>query len=319
MQQVLVTGGSGFIGGHVVDALLKGGYRVTRFDRRDTGFDASLTSDLFLGDMRDGPAVAEAMGHCDSWIHLAGVLGTQETIANPLAAAETNVLGGLNILQAAAQYKTPGVYIAVGNHWMDNTYSITKTTVERFCHMYRVERGLPVSVVRTMNAYGPRQVAAAPYGPSKVRKIMPSFVCRALSNHPIEIYGDGSQIMDMVYVEDVAETLITALERTVESGGVDGVVECGTGRPTTVKDIADAVINAVGQGYVSYLPMRPGEPEKSVVLADTTTLSKIGMSTKGYVQLEEGVALTVSYFANRLVGDVDLTDVTDPAPLTLAQ
>jgi len=90
---------------------------------------------------------------------------------------------------------------------MQNTYSITKSTVERFVAMYNAERGTKVNVVRAMNAYGPRQVPAAPYGPSKVRKIAPSFICRALKGDPLEMYGTGSQVSDMVYVTDVAEAL----------------------------------------------------------------------------------------------------------------
>lgn len=311
--QVVVTGGGGFIGGHVVDTLVARGYRVLAFDRHAHHYQPRPDVELFLGDVRDASAVSEAMAHADGWIHLAGVLGTQETIANPVPAAETNVLGGLNVLQAASQYGLPGVYLAVGNHWMDNTYSITKTTVERFCRMYRVERGLPVTVVRTMNAYGPRQVAAQPYGPSKVRKIMPSFICRALAGAPIEVYGDGTQVMDMVYVTDVAETLVAMLDWTAAHGPVERIIECGTGRVTTVGDIAEAVVNAVGSGEIVHLPMRPGEPEHSRVLADASTMDGL-IDANRFVALEDGVRRTVDYFRS-LVVDIDLADlVTAPTP-----
>jgi UDP-glucose 4-epimerase len=227
-------------------------------------------------------------------------LGTQETIANPRPAAETNIIGGLNILQAAAQYNVPGVNIAVGNYWMDNTYSITKTTVERFCNMFRVELGLPVTVVRAMNAFGPGQIPAAPYGPSKVRKIIPAFVCRALNGDPVEVYGDGSQIMDMVYVTDVAETLVAALKYTEENGPIATPIQCGTGRPTTVKEIAQAVIDAVGEGELKYLPMRPGEPEHSIVLADPETMLPVGINVDNFISLEDGVKSAVEYFRDIL-------------------
>jgi UDP-glucose 4-epimerase len=108
-----------------------------------------------LGDIRDATSVTEAVSHADGVIHLAGVLGTQETIDNPRPAAETNILGGLNVLEAIAQYGVPAVNIAVGNHWMNNTYSITKSTVARFADMYNRYRGTRVSVVRALNAYGP--------------------------------------------------------------------------------------------------------------------------------------------------------------------
>jgi UDP-glucose 4-epimerase len=181
------------------------------------------------------------------------------------------------------------VNIAVGNYWMNNTYSISKSTVERFCEMFRVERGARVSVLRALNAYGPGQSVAAPFGTSKVRKIMPAFVCRALTNQPIEIYGDGNQVMDMVYVADVARDLVDALEETDRHGGSGTVLESGTGRDTTVNDIAHAVLAAVGAGSVTYLPMRPGEPEHSVVKASNPFGDE-------YTTLEEGVAETVDWF-----------------------
>jgi len=160
--------------------------------------------------------------------------------------------------------------------------------------------------VRALNAYGPRQSAAAPFGPSKVRKIMPSFACRALSGEPIEVYGDGNQIMDMIYVADVARALVSALEYT-EAHGASPLIEAGTGRKTTVNDIAHAVIKeaAVITGkpvdYV-HLPMRPGEDLNSVVLGDPTTLSYVGMDPNELIPLEVGARLAVEYFATYLAG-----------------
>jgi UDP-glucose 4-epimerase len=83
--------------------------------------------EVILGDIRDATAMVELAAHCDGIIHLAAVLGTQETIFNPRPAAETNLVGGLNFLEAVSQYDLPGVYIAIGNHWMNNSYSISKT------------------------------------------------------------------------------------------------------------------------------------------------------------------------------------------------
>lgn len=278
-MKILVTGGNGFIGRHVVEACIARGDSPIVFDR------ANGPQPSYYGDIRDATHVTEAAAHCDAVIHLAGVLGTQETVQNPRPAVETNILGGLNVLDACRQYDLPLVYIAVGNHWMDNPYSISKTTVERFCKMYRQEHGLTVATVRAMNAYGPTQTPAAPFGPSQVRKITPAFVCRALLCEPIEIYGDGSSIMDMVYVTDVAETLVQAV-------GANADYEVGTGVPTTVRDIATQVIKAVGQGSgIDYLPMRPGEPDHSVVLADPTKL--LNPTT---VTLEAGIGRTVKWY-----------------------
>jgi len=299
---VLVTGGNGFIGRHVVSELQWHGHTPLVFDNR-----ASLDADSYLGDIRDEVAVTEAMAHTDAWIHLAGVLGTQETIKNPVPAAQTNIVGGLNVFRAAAQYDVPGVNIAVGNYWENNTYSISKSTMERFATMFNKELGTNITVVRALNAYGPGQSAPSPYGYSKVRKIMPSFVCRALDDKPIEIYGDGNQIMDMIYVEDVASVLVSALEYTLEFGAHKSVFEAGSGNETTVNDIADMVIRGVGQGSKVYLPMRPGETVGAVVLGDTTSLHDLapfGIDPRKFVSLEDGVEQTIKYFS----GEYDYSD-----------
>lgn len=300
MTHVLVTGGNGFIGQYVVEELLARDKEVVVLDPR--GRDPIPGSRVVLGDIRDDVAVTEAMAHADSWIHLGGVLGTAETIDNPRPAALVNVVGGLNVFEAAAQYDLPGVNIAVGNAWSaDNTYSITKATVERFAKMYNAYRDTSITTVRALNAYGPRQVPVSPWGPSKVRKIVPSFICRALSGMPIEVYGGGDQVADMIYVKDVAKSLVGALEWTVDNGPAPGIVEAGSGVPTTVMDIAEevqkAVENLTGKRVeIVNLPMRRGEPEQDVVLGDPTTLAAVGVDWSGFTALPDGINKTARYF-----------------------
>lgn len=299
MKKVLVTGGSGFIGGYVCEELVRHGYEPIIFDhqKRDPE-DYPVSCEIFLGDINDPVAVTEAIAHADGWIHLAACLGTQETIQNPLPAARTNLLGGLNILQAAAQYNVPGTYIAVGNWWMNNPYSITKNMIERFVEMYNKDRGTKINIVRAVNAYGPRQLAAAPFGPGKVRKITPSFVCRALSGMPIELYGGGSQISDMVYVGDVAKALVLALEHAA-AGKLVPTIEIGPADHRTVRDVAVVVKELAGsQSELVDLPMRPGENEGDQVIANYKSLYKIGIDPQSLVPLEDGMELTVDYFRN---------------------
>lgn len=300
MKKVLVTGASGFIGGYVLEELISRGYTPIAFDRHDKGWRPQGT-ELFLGDITDDVAITEAVAHSDAFIHLAGVLGTQETIKNPNPAAYTNIIGGLNLFKASAQYGVPGVNIAVGNYWMNNTYSITKSTMERFAKMFNIELGTNISIMRALNAYGPRQVAAPPHGPSKVKKIMPAFINRALDGEDIQVYGDGTQVMDMIYVGDVAQTLVAVLENAVDLGrpldGERGTVipEAGSGNDTTVNEIAQTVLDIANHGgSVEYLPMRPGEPEHSIVLGNPQTLN--GLDLRTYTDLRVGVAETVEYF-----------------------
>lgn len=300
MRDILVTGGNGFIGQYVVEELADRGYFPHVLDTR---YRIPRAGKVVLGDIRDAVSTTEAIAHVDGVIHLAGVLGTQETIKNPRPAAETNILGGLNVFDACTQYGLPLVNIAVGNYWMNNTYSITKNTMERFAAMYNAERESRITVVRGLNAYGPRQMAAAPHGPSKVRKIMPSFINRALDGDPIQIYGSGEQIMDMIYVTDLAKVLVTALERTDRIGPLP-TIDAGTGVRTTVNQIAGTVLAEVAAqqgvwGDVEHLPMRPGEESTSIVLANTDTLEVVGMNPDNFVQLGLGVARTVEYFLDQ--------------------
>lgn len=330
-MKIGITGGAGFIGGWTAAAALAHGHEVVMFDRRRDVNVSPLRSlrtamgtpeaeriahedrvSVFLGDVMDPVAMTELAAHVDGIIHLAACLGTQETIKNPRPATMTNVLGGLNFLEAVAQYGITGVYIGVGNHWMENTYSISKTTIERFVHMFNAERGTKVNIVRAVNAYGPGQSMAPPFGPAKVRKITPAFVARALTGAPIEVYGDGEQVSDMVHVRDVAEALVRALEASYagkllvdpafpSEGAVP--IEIGPKEHATVNEVAEEIIQAVriGSGVVpapvTHLPMRPGETPGARVVADTSTLALLGMDPAKLTPLREGIRETVSWYA----------------------
>jgi UDP-glucose 4-epimerase len=248
--------------------------------------------------VRDATAVTEAVAHVDAVIHLAGVLGTAETIWNPRPAAETNILGGINILEACAQYQTPLVNIAVGNHFENSTYSITKTTIERFVQMYAKFRDLPACSVRAYNVYGPGQSVAQPYGSSRVRKIIPSFIARAMHGEPIQVYGDGSQVMDMIYITDAAKCLVQALEK----GPANGIVyHAGTGRRITVQEIATAVqLEVMMQNRllapIENLPMRAGETPGSEVVAEVRRVEILGINPQEFTLLQDGLVDTVGYY-----------------------
>lgn len=309
-KKIGVTGGQGFIGGYIRKELLRKGYQVLVFDRVNHGVDHDGGEEFFLGDVRDPTAVVEMAAHVDGIIHLAAVLGTQETIGNPRPSAETNILGSLNVFEAANQYDLPVVYAGVGNHWMrehgTGSYTISKTAAEDFTRMFNKYRDGRIAVVRPVNAYGPGQSIAAPYGSSKVRKIMPSFICRALTDTAIEVYGDGTQVSDCVYVEDVARVFVGTLEYTMERGAPIEPLSVGPSTSVTVNDIAELVAGEVAllQGLppvsVTHLPMRPGEVPNAVVSADPSTLLILHPDCwePSFVSLREGISQTVQYYFN---------------------
>lgn len=295
MKKILVTGGTGFIGRYVVEDLLRRGYEPLVLDRKS--HIPSQDYQTILGDIRDSVSVTEAMAQTDGWIHLAAVLGTQETINNPRPAAMSNLEGGLNILEAACQYNLPGSYISVGNHWMNNTYSITKNMLERFIAMYNTDRGTKINTVRAVNAYGPRQLPVAPWGSSKVRKITPNFICRALSNQDLEVYGGGHQISDMVWVDDVAKALVTALEKANQGQVFDKAVEVGPDVNNSVREVAELIIELTeSQSKIVDLPMRPGEIPGDRVSADINTLALIDMDTTDLMDIRSGMLKTIEHF-----------------------
>lgn len=305
-MKIAVTGGAGFIGGHVVDELHRRGHQPVIFDHRAKHHhypdEPSFYLPSMLGDTRDEVAVTELAAHVDGIIHLASVLGTQETVHNPRPAVMTNVASGMNVMEAATQYGIPVVNICVGNSGMSNPYSASKTCVESLGHMYRRDRGTRINQVRVVNAYGPRQLMAAPFGPGKVRKIMPAFIARALTGQAIEIYGDGEQVSDCVFVVDVAKALVNALLYAAEGHVRDDVIEIGPSEHHSVNAVANLVrrtvhdLVGVEQPELVHLPMRPGETPGARIVAKNHTMHQIGMDPADLVGLDSGIRTTVEWF-----------------------
>jgi UDP-glucose 4-epimerase len=322
-----VTGGAGFIGSWICDELEKRGHTPYVLDHR-----GRLVHGM-LGDVRDMTIVMEFAAHVDAIIHLAAVLGTTETIDAPHASAETNIMGALNVFEAASRYDLPMVFAAVGNaNIARGTYCITKSCGERFVHMYREDRGLRVTSVRPMNAYGPRQSAPSPYGSAKVRKIVPSFITSALSGDPMRLYGGGTQYSDTVWVGDVAKVFVTALEEAAKGNVPTHPIDVGNANPYTVLDVAQEIQKHIPEAIIDNVPMRTGEPHGgaiqtpddlkaivdavasvnpnlsridiqrvtrelgTVVSADPDTLRAIGMDIKDFKPLSEGIKLTIDWF-----------------------
>jgi UDP-glucose 4-epimerase len=247
-MRVLVTGSHGFIGRAVCKELEKCGHEAVPFDGGD--------------DVRDRPAVTSAIDKVDGVINLAGVLGTSEMFGGEYYASQVNILGALNVLDACQARGIPMVQIATGHEGQPNPYAITKKCVTDLCLARAQWKGQKVTVVRAYHVYGPGQKMCAPHGKSQVRKIIPSFVARALTGMPIEVNGSGNQKIDLVYLDDVARVLVDGL-----FGSYGQVLEAGTGVPSKVIDVAYKVATMCGGGFITHLPMRDGEPEETTVVA----------------------------------------------------
>lgn len=250
MSTVLVTGSGGFIGRAVVAELQARGHVAVPFDYPQTILSAFQ--------------LMEVIGGVEAVINLAGVLGTEETIGAEMRAVEVNILGALNVLDVAKDAGVPVVQIATGHEGQPNPYAITKKCASELALARAQWTGQPVSVVRAFHVYGPGQKMFPPHGSSTVRKIVPSFVARALTGMPIQVNGDGSQLIDLVWVGDVARVLVDAAER----GPFGEVIEAGTGKGVSVVQAARDVIAATGSSSsIDFVPMRAGEPEGTTVVA----------------------------------------------------
>lgn len=288
-MKILVTGGAGFVGNALVNKLIDDGHEVTSFDRtKHSGIRLGVNE--VYGDLQDSYAVDCYVKEHDYVFNVGGMLGTQETVNNPVPAVHVNILGALNVFNSISRAKIPATHITVGNHWMNNPYSITKSCSERFALMFNKEHNTQITVIRGLNIYGPGQKAFP------VKKVIPTFVLSALAGQEVTVYGTGATEMDMIYVSDAAAILASTLNNEY----FEDVIDMGTGVAPSVNQIAETVITACeSSSKIQHVPMRPGETEFSVVCADTTRLkNNLGFDPEKLISFEEGIVPTIAYYRN---------------------
>lgn len=258
-MKILITGAGGFIGSACRRDIEQRGWEWVSYDHVD-GFDVCDRGQFRVAVFDHRP---------DAVVNLAGRLGTSETFGSEYVTAEANILGAINVADVCAELQIPLVQIGTGHKGQPNPYAITKACAEDLLIARARTTGQPISVVRAYHAYGPGQKPFPPHGTSGVRKIIPSFVCRALTGMPIEINGSGEQVIDLVHVDDVARLLVDTAWALTDGHGIGDTYEAGTGCGTTVNEAALDVIAAVGSDVeLIHVPMRDGEPEETIVVAE---------------------------------------------------
>jgi UDP-glucose 4-epimerase len=279
-MNILITGGTGFVGRHFVERLRRDGHAVSTLSL-DAG--DGLVPHI-RADIGDRDAVMDIVQGFEVVYHLAGLLGTHELLVRSYEAARVNILGTINVLDGARKSGAKVVYIAKPNLSL-NTYSITKGCAEAFTTLYNHELALSSVSVRWFSVYGPEQSF-------HTRKAAPYFIRWALRDEPIEIWGTGNQTLDLIYVTDaIAATVAIANDKTLEGKSID----VGSGVEITVNDLARLIIRLTNsRSELRYLPMRPGEPVDLRVKADTTALTDIGFAPR--VALEEGLLATIDWY-----------------------
>ena len=300
-MRVLVTGGAGFIGSHIVDRLVAAGHEVAIVDNLVTGRreQANPRARLHVLDIRDpglGPVFDAARP--EVVVHAAAQVSVARSMADPVDDASVNVLGTVALLQHCRRIRVRRVvYISTGGAGYGDAdviptpethparpvspYGISKLTGERYVELWRDLEGLETVCLRLANVYGPRQ---SPEGEAGVVAI---FTERARSGRVCVVNGDGEQTRDFIYVGDVAD----AVHRAVEQPTVGGILNIGTGRETSVNQILAELRGLMGDVPARYGPARPGEQRRSVL---DPRLAERQLRWTATTSLKEGLRLTVA-------------------------
>jgi len=275
---VLVTGGAGFIGSHLVARLVRDGPAVRVLDNFSTGKPKRLAAvrddiDLIEGDLRDEGAVGRATRGVGTVYHLAAEPSVPRSIADPQTTVDVNITGTLRLLEAAVANgcrrlvfaSTCAVYGDAGDDPIPETtlpqplspYAMSKLAGEQLCAIFSSIHGLETVSLRYFNVFGPGQDPSSAYAAA-----IPRFASALIAGHPPVVYGDGEQTRDFVFVDDVVAANLRAGGADAVSGGVFNI---GSGHPTSVNAVVATLQNLLGTDVpVRHEPARPGDIRHSL-------------------------------------------------------
>jgi UDP-glucose 4-epimerase len=310
-MRIIVTGGAGFIGSHIADALLESGHEVLVLDDLSNGSRQNVpaAATFVHADVREANAVERVLSEFqpDAVCHQAAQTSVSVSTREPVRDAMVNIIGSINLLEACVRHRVQRVVFASTGgaiygevpgdkratvDWVPaplSPYACAKLAVERYLHAFQHEHGLVFTILRYANVYGPRQ---DPYGEAGVVAI---FSDRLLRGQAIQInarteIGDTGCIRDYVFVGDVVRANLLALGGKLAAP----IVNICTGVPTTTLELAQALETATGiKAQINYGSHRPGDLIRSVLA--TNLPEQVGAR----VSLQQGVAQTVNWFKNR--------------------
>ena len=303
-MRVLITGGAGFIGSHVVEQLIEQGHQVYVYDLPGTDHRIKHEDAVFIpGTILDLEALREAMVSKDAVYHLAAIADVNEVFEDPTYAETVNVRGTINVLEAARRSEVPRV-IYGSTTWVysdadtevvdedtpirppSHLYTATKLTSEYYCACYDNLYGVAATILRYGIPYGPRSRDAA---------VIPMFVGKALRGEPLTIAGDGSQYRQFVYVEDLAAGNALALKpvamhRTYNLDGAEKIA---------IRQIAETIRNIIGGVEIQYVEGRPGDFRGKI---GVSRRAKEELDWEPKVSFEDGLRRYIDWYKARELG-----------------
>lgn len=303
-SKVVITGGAGFIGSHIVEHWTSKGADVHVIDNFRSGYKKNIEQfnvTLHQVSITDKEQMFKVMEGADYVHHLAAMISVPESVENPYECVEINVNGLLNVLEAAKKHGVKKViHSSSAAVYGDNPaspkttdmapapkspYGITKLDGEYYLQSYYENFGLKTVSLRNFNVFGPRQDPKSQYAAA-----IPIFVAKALKNEPIIIYGDGEQTRDFVYVKDVVKANILA----AINPDVTGVFNIACGSAVSINTLVRTVMELTNStSSIVYKPERPGDIKHSLASIENT--KKILGFTPEY-DLMDGLKTTIEYF-----------------------